>query len=64
MYVNDPEGFSIELLYPRPWAYRLTGFVPSSPYIQEEVTIDASPERIWAVVREHERMQDMGLIDS
>jgi catechol 2,3-dioxygenase-like lactoylglutathione lyase family enzyme/uncharacterized protein YndB with AHSA1/START domain len=58
MYVNDPEGFSIELLYPRPWAYRLTGFVPSSPYIQEEVTIDASPERIWAVVREHERMQE------
>src|SRR5512139_1011669 len=26
MYVNDPEGFSIELLYPRPWAYRLPGF--------------------------------------
>jgi catechol 2,3-dioxygenase-like lactoylglutathione lyase family enzyme/uncharacterized protein YndB with AHSA1/START domain len=58
MYVNDPEGFSIELLYPRPWAYRLTGFVPSIPYIQEEVTIHAPAERVWSVVREHERMQD------
>jgi catechol 2,3-dioxygenase-like lactoylglutathione lyase family enzyme/uncharacterized protein YndB with AHSA1/START domain len=57
MYVNDPEGFSIELLYPRPWAYRLTGFVPSIPYIQEEVMIQASTERVWEVVREHERMK-------
>lgn len=58
MYVNDPEGFSIELLYPRPWAYRLTGFVPSIPYIDEEVTIAAPAERVWAVVREHERMNE------
>jgi catechol 2,3-dioxygenase-like lactoylglutathione lyase family enzyme len=29
MYVTDPEGFSVELLYPRPWAFRLTGFKPS-----------------------------------
>ena len=58
MYVNDPEGFSIELLYPRPWAYRLTGFVPSIPYIQEEVTINATAERVWAIVREHERMNE------
>jgi len=58
MYVNDPEGFSIELLYPRPWAYRLTGFVPSIPYIQEEVRIDAPAERVWNVVREHERMKE------
>jgi uncharacterized protein YndB with AHSA1/START domain len=58
MYVNDPEGFSIELLYPRPWAYRLTGFVPSIPYIQEEVTIDAPAARVWEVVRDHERMTE------
>ena len=58
MYVNDPEGFSIELLYPRRWAYRLTGFVPSIPYIQEEVRIDAPAERVWSVVREHERMKE------
>jgi catechol 2,3-dioxygenase-like lactoylglutathione lyase family enzyme/uncharacterized protein YndB with AHSA1/START domain len=58
MYVNDPEGFSIELLYPRPWAYRLTGFVPSTPYLQEEVTIQAPPERVWNVVRDHERMNE------
>ena len=57
MYVNDPEGFSIELLYPRPWAYRLTGFVPSIPYIQEEVRIEAPVARVWKVVREHERMK-------
>jgi len=64
MYVNDPEGFSIELLYPRPWAYRLTGFVPSIPYIEEEVTIDASPERIWQFVREHERMKEWTGLDA
>lgn len=28
MYVTDPQGFSVELLYPRPWAFRLTGFQP------------------------------------
>jgi catechol 2,3-dioxygenase-like lactoylglutathione lyase family enzyme/uncharacterized protein YndB with AHSA1/START domain len=64
MYVNDPEGFSIELLYPRPWAYRLTGFVPSIPYIQEQLTIEASPERIWQVVREHERMKEWTGLDA
>jgi len=58
MYVNDPEGFSIELLYPRPWAYRLTGFVPSIPYIQEEVAIRAPAERVWSVVSDHERMKE------
>lgn len=58
MYVNDPEGFSIELLYPRPWAYRLTGFVPSIPYIQEEVAVRAPAERVWSVVSDHERMKE------
>jgi uncharacterized protein YndB with AHSA1/START domain/catechol 2,3-dioxygenase-like lactoylglutathione lyase family enzyme len=58
MYVNDPRGFSIELLYPRPWAYRLTGFVPSIPYIQEEVRMNAPAERIWEAVTDHERMSE------
>jgi len=64
MYVNDPEGFSIELLYPRPWAYRLTGFVPSIPYVQEEVTIQATAERVWSVVSDHERMKEWTGLDS
>ncbi|MBW0148495.1 VOC family protein [Marinobacter arenosus] len=29
MYINDPDGNSIELLYPRKFAYRVTGFRPS-----------------------------------
>lgn len=29
MYVNTPTGESVELLYPRRWAYGLTGFRPS-----------------------------------
>lgn len=29
MYVTDRQGFSVELLYPRPWAMGLTGFKPS-----------------------------------
>jgi catechol 2,3-dioxygenase-like lactoylglutathione lyase family enzyme/uncharacterized protein YndB with AHSA1/START domain len=58
MYVNDPRGFSIELLYPRPWAYRLTGFVPSIPYIEEEVRIAAPPSRVWEIVSEQERMSE------
>ena len=64
MYVNDPQGFSIELLYPRPWAYRLTGFVPSTPYIQEEVRIEAPAERVWQVVGEHERMKEWTGLDA
>jgi catechol 2,3-dioxygenase-like lactoylglutathione lyase family enzyme/uncharacterized protein YndB with AHSA1/START domain len=56
MYVNDPQGFSIELLYLRRWAYRLTGFLPSIPYIQEEVLISAPAEKIWDAVTDHARM--------
>lgn len=56
MYVNDPQGFSIEILYPRPWAYRLTGFVPSVPYVEEEVSVPAPPARVWELLSDHERM--------
>jgi catechol 2,3-dioxygenase-like lactoylglutathione lyase family enzyme/uncharacterized protein YndB with AHSA1/START domain len=58
MYVNDPHGFSIELLYLRRWAYRLTGFLPSIPYIQEEVVINARVEKIWEAVTDHARMSE------
>lgn len=38
MYVSDPQGFNVELLYPRPWAFRLTGFKPplSWPWLRRE----------------------------
>jgi catechol 2,3-dioxygenase-like lactoylglutathione lyase family enzyme len=29
MYVDDPDGFDVEMLRPRAWADRLTGFAPS-----------------------------------
>jgi catechol 2,3-dioxygenase-like lactoylglutathione lyase family enzyme/uncharacterized protein YndB with AHSA1/START domain len=58
MYVTDPQGFSIELLYPRPWAYRLTGFVPSVPYIEVETLIRAPAARIWPVITDHACMKD------
>lgn len=32
MYFDLPSGENVELLYPRRWAWRLTGFVPASPW--------------------------------
>jgi catechol 2,3-dioxygenase-like lactoylglutathione lyase family enzyme/uncharacterized protein YndB with AHSA1/START domain len=47
MYVDDADGFDVEMLRPRTWADRLTGFAPSMPYAVAEQHIDAPPQAVW-----------------
>jgi len=58
MYVNSQEGFSVELLYSRKPFWSLTGFSPQYAYVENEIVIDAPPEKVWAVLSEHDRMGD------
>lgn len=50
MYVDDPDGFDVEMLRTRTWADHLTGFAPSMPYVVAEQLSDAPPADVWARV--------------
>lgn len=50
MYVNDPTGNSIELLFPRRFAYPATGFRPSDVIASETTIIPARKETVWHVL--------------
>jgi catechol 2,3-dioxygenase-like lactoylglutathione lyase family enzyme len=56
MYFRTPTGESVELLYPRRWAWSLTGFRPRGHYIGEEVLLRARPEAVWPEVADHDRL--------
>jgi len=53
MYVNEPNKENIEILYPRKWAYALTGFNPSGVFARGDIVIDASIERVWQCITDH-----------
>ena len=65
-YVNDPDGFSVEILWLRPgWADRDWGFEPrpilrrpqpDTHAIESRVFIAAPPSNVWRVVTDHEGM--------
>ena len=65
-YVNDPDGFSVELLWLRPgWADRDWGFeprpianrpAPDTHSVEASVFIAAPPQRVWRVATDHEGM--------
>jgi len=50
MYLDDQDGFDVEMLRPRTWADRLTGFAASMPYAVAEQLSDAAPADVWARV--------------
>jgi catechol 2,3-dioxygenase-like lactoylglutathione lyase family enzyme len=58
MYLDDADGFDIEMLRPRRWADRLTGFAPSVPYAVAERHVDAAPDVVW------ERLSDLAGMES
>jgi len=58
MYVNDDEGFSVEMLNARRGMWSVSGFNPSYTYVTNEVWIDASPKEVWKVLADHDRMGD------
>ena len=60
VYVNDVQGFSVELLYVRPWWDRNMGFLPGTPdrAIGQSVHIAAAPETVWARLVDHARLSE------
>jgi catechol 2,3-dioxygenase-like lactoylglutathione lyase family enzyme len=50
MYFTTPAGESVELLYPRRWAWSLTGFRPRGRYVAEETFVESPPEATWEEV--------------
>jgi catechol 2,3-dioxygenase-like lactoylglutathione lyase family enzyme len=56
MYVNDPDGFSVEMLNARKALWSLTGFNPGEPYVQNEVLINATPQEAWHRLIDHAGM--------
>jgi catechol 2,3-dioxygenase-like lactoylglutathione lyase family enzyme len=60
VYVNDSEGFSVELLYVRRWWDRFMGFAPGAPdlEIERRVLVDAAPRQVWERLVDHRRMSD------
>jgi len=55
VYVNDDQGFSVELLFVRPWYDRPMGFRPP-PAIVARTRIAAPRERVWQHLTDHEGM--------
>lgn len=60
VYVNDPQGFSIELLYVRPYWDRQMGFLPALPdqVVERSLHIDASTDQLWQRITDHAGMKD------
>ncbi|MGI9284184.1 MAG: SRPBCC family protein [Pseudomonadales bacterium] len=64
MYVNDADGFSVELLNARPKLWSLSGFNPGMPYVENEIWIDASPEKVWEAITDHASLGDWSVFSS
>ncbi len=53
MYVNDPHGFSVEMLNARPALWSLTGFNSAEGYVQNEIEINAPVSDVWRELTDH-----------
>lgn len=58
VYVNDDQGFSVELLFVRHWYEGPMGFRPKLPYVNARVHIDAPPDVVWRAITDHARMPE------
>ncbi|MFV0478437.1 MAG: SRPBCC family protein [Parahaliea sp.] len=56
MYVNDPQGISIELIHARKAFQGLTGFKPSHPYFINEIEIAAPLSAVWQKLTNHDQL--------
>jgi catechol 2,3-dioxygenase-like lactoylglutathione lyase family enzyme/uncharacterized protein YndB with AHSA1/START domain len=63
MYVNDPAGFSVEMLYARRPFWSLSGFNPSDASVEIEIDIDAPREVVWQHLVDHAGMGDWCLFN-
>ncbi len=64
MYVNEPNLENIEILYPRPWAYSITGFNPSGVFARSEIIINTNAETLWPVITEHDNASNWAFFSS
>lgn len=53
MYVNDPQGFSVEMLNARRALWSLSGFNPGEPYVENEITVSAPARQTWDKLIDH-----------
>lgn len=63
MYVNDPQGFSVEMLNARQALWSLSGFNPGGPYVENEISVNASSDRVWKKLTDHAKLGDWGVFD-
>ena len=56
MYVNDRNGFSVEMLNARKALWSLTGFNSCEPYVEIESKINAPAEDVWQRLTDHAGM--------
>lgn len=60
VYIDDPQRFSVELLYVRRYWDRAMGFLPALPdrVIERSIDIDASSELVWQHLIDHARLHE------
>ena len=58
MSVADTDGYNVRLLTARPGLGFLSGFKPSIPYVENEIWIDASAEKVWEAITDNANMSD------
>ena len=63
MYVNDPEGFSIEMLNARRRFWSISGFNSHEPYVEVETDIRAPADEVWQELTNHAGMDGWTIFD-
>lgn len=61
MYVNDPQGVSVEILNARKPLWSLSGFNPGGPYVENEICIAAAAGDVWQKLTDHAAMGSWGM---
>jgi len=64
MYVNEPNLENIEILYPRPWAYSITGFSPSGVFARGEIIINTDVTTLWSAITDHDNAAEWTFFSS
>jgi hypothetical protein len=64
MYFDTPSGENVELLFPRRWAWSLTGFRPQAHYLVEETFVRAPAPEVWAMLADHDRLGEWSAFPS
>ena len=61
MYVNDPQGFSVEMLNARKGLWSMSGFNTGEPYVENEIVINAPVSDTWNRLIDHEGIGNWSL---